>query len=932
MDEYDRQLFTDEPPYGQRSAEKMIAGKYFFRGAWMEGQRYASGSEPYSDGILRKLRDERREYDDTLSLKTLCKRFNADLNEDIQLPDALAQVWRNACGDWRVGSLCSLGVVEWETFAKTPIAGKLHYQLLSFYESDFMEGFDPFVLSGYGITRLLKNGDKCLHNRAIRAGRHIGTMLKVMAGDAASIKLVADGTIIRELGLMREAVNSALDTIKAEWHLLNEASIVGAAWAALNSRPQYVYSIDAPQTGETAMFGGKSAMTHHMRRAVGDLFQGGFAVSVDAADADDDELAGQLGAVPRFYGENTLYAVRSSATVEDNERCAFPGQFKSCLDVPAGGLLEAVRVVQRSVYRENVAAYCRQNNIDAAGVKMGVLIMPMVGKAESAVSGAIFTVNPETGRDEIYISACKGWGEAEMAGKVTPELAVVSRRGEIMHVKPSPSYTDYLLDNEKRLRLEEAAVKVEDAMRKLSPTVRYADIEYVINGGDITLVQARPETAGDKRSGSSLTVSNAARYQLIASAGFAASRGTAGGRAVYCASVEESGRLTHGDILLCDETTSTWEANMRKARAIVTAYGGANSHTAVCARELGIPAIVGVGEGVMAELRKREEITVDATARKIYAGTADGKDLAYASGEPDYGHTDDADEAATLKNAIAAGQIYTDGDGVAWIGKPREKTAAVLQEVHRRSHTFITGEIGLAPVRDIVKDGIYYVLYKDIHGFRERLRGFTDSELAGLLRRWDAAMDEYAALSERIDGTDQALDEWFASFIKVNGWMNLSFPLYMVCAGRFEQALADRKTPEPYFTRAHHSVPPGTPLNWAQQAVVDYIALFNAGTEAAVEDYALRYRFLPSYSIEFDAKLPVAELREKIERDKDNIPVFHPPEVEEFYVNDDAFLLIHRNMQTATCLKESSHHIKLYGQRLIIAKYGATRLSQRRLK
>jgi hypothetical protein len=73
--------------------------------------------------------------------------------------------------------------------------------------------------------------------------------------------------------------------------------------------------------------------------------------------------------------------------------------------------------------------------------------------------------------------------------------------------------------------------------------------------------------------------------------------------------------------------------------------------------------------------------------------------------------------------------------------------------------------------------------------------------------------------------------------------------------------------------------------------------------------------------IEFDAKLQVDELRHKIETEREHIPIFFPPEEEEYYANDPSFMLIHKNIRQSIRLNESSHHNKLYGQRLIIAKY-----------
>jgi pyruvate,water dikinase len=49
-----------------------------------------------------------------------------------------------------------------------------------------------------------------------------------------------------------------------------------------------------------------------------------------------------------------------------------------------------------------------------------------------------------------------------------------------------------------------------------------------------------------------------------------------------------------GDVLVAETTSPDWEPVMRRAAAIVTEHGGRTCHAAIIARELGIPAIVGV--------------------------------------------------------------------------------------------------------------------------------------------------------------------------------------------------------------------------------------------------------------------------------------------------------------------------------------------------
>jgi pyruvate,orthophosphate dikinase len=58
---------------------------------------------------------------------------------------------------------------------------------------------------------------------------------------------------------------------------------------------------------------------------------------------------------------------------------------------------------------------------------------------------------------------------------------------------------------------------------------------------------------------------------------------------------------------------------MAVVAGIVTEIGGATSHAAVVSRELGVPCIVGCGNGVIAGLDGRV-VTLDASAGRVLEG------------------------------------------------------------------------------------------------------------------------------------------------------------------------------------------------------------------------------------------------------------------------------------------------------------------------
>jgi pyruvate,water dikinase len=73
------------------------------------------------------------------------------------------------------------------------------------------------------------------------------------------------------------------------------------------------------------------------------------------------------------------------------------------------------------------------------------------------------------------------------------------------------------------------------------------------------------------------------------------------GRARVASTPEEAlTQMEPGDVLVVPCTTPAFNMVLSMAGAVITAEGGALSHAAVLARELGIPAVVGVPDALQA--------------------------------------------------------------------------------------------------------------------------------------------------------------------------------------------------------------------------------------------------------------------------------------------------------------------------------------------
>jgi pyruvate,water dikinase len=98
--------------------------------------------------------------------------------------------------------------------------------------------------------------------------------------------------------------------------------------------------------------------------------------------------------------------------------------------------------------------------------------------------------------------------------------------------------------------------------------------------------------------------------------GNAGAPGKVTGTARVIRSLDDAGRLQHGDILVTDTTAPPWTPLFATAGGIVTDTGGILSHCAVVAREYRIPAVVGTGRAT-AVIQDGALIEVDGDAGTI---------------------------------------------------------------------------------------------------------------------------------------------------------------------------------------------------------------------------------------------------------------------------------------------------------------------------
>jgi pyruvate,water dikinase len=95
--------------------------------------------------------------------------------------------------------------------------------------------------------------------------------------------------------------------------------------------------------------------------------------------------------------------------------------------------------------------------------------------------------------------------------------------------------------------------------------------------------------------------------------GYGGSPGVVEGLARVVRSVEEIGDVQEGEVLVCPLTSPSWGPIFPKIVAAVADAGGMMSHAAIVAREYGLPAVVGTGQGTRV-IKTGQRVRVDGGA------------------------------------------------------------------------------------------------------------------------------------------------------------------------------------------------------------------------------------------------------------------------------------------------------------------------------
>ncbi|WP_370415918.1 phosphoenolpyruvate synthase [Streptomyces fradiae] len=321
--------------------------------------------------------------------------------------------------------------------------------------------------------------------------------------------------------------------------------------------------------------------------------------------------------------ETPEVAVRSSATAEDLPEASFAGQQETYLNVRGPqALLEACRRCYASLFTDRAIDYRERMGFDHLAVALSVGVQLMV-RSDLAGAGVAFTLDPESGFPEvIVVSAAWGLGETVVSGQVDPDeytvfkpsmkdtalnpvidVRIGSKRLKTVYADTGLTRTLDTPDTERNQRVLADAEIRELATWAAAVEEHYGcpmDLEWAKDGltGELWIVQARPETVQSRRRSTTLR-----RCRLTVVPGEPLVEGIAVGEAIGQGPVValdapvDLDRFPQGGVLVTRVTDPDWEPVMKRASAIVTDHGGRTSHAAIVSRELGVPAVVGTGNG-----------------------------------------------------------------------------------------------------------------------------------------------------------------------------------------------------------------------------------------------------------------------------------------------------------------------------------------------
>ncbi len=341
------------------------------------------------------------------------------------------------------------------------------------------------------------------------------------------------------------------------------------------------------------------------------------------------------------YGEHTDVAVRSSATAEDLPDASFAGQQETFLNIRGEDqLIDACRKCFASLFTNRAISYRVDKGFDHFTIALSIGVQKMV-RSDMACSGVMFSIDTESGfKNAAFITGSYGLGENVVLGAVNPDefyvfkptlkdgfKPIIAKQVGAKKIKmiydtqgskattknipvPEDDRKKFVITEEEILTLARWACIIEDHYSEKAGHFKPMDMEWAKDGesGELFIVQARPETVMSQRDVTKLEEYVMKEEGKIIVRGHSVGQKIGAGKANIIKDVKDISNFKKGEVLVTDMTDPDWEPIMKIASAIVTNRGGRTCHAAIISRELGIPCVVGTGNGTEI-IKQGQEIT-----------------------------------------------------------------------------------------------------------------------------------------------------------------------------------------------------------------------------------------------------------------------------------------------------------------------------------
>lgn len=327
-------------------------------------------------------------------------------------------------------------------------------------------------------------------------------------------------------------------------------------------------------------------------------------------------------------------ALRSSAIGEDSE-LSYAGQYLSVLNVTRDKIIDTYKLVLASLYTPRAISYRLNKGMRDEDIAMSVACIEMVS---SVASGVIYSRHPFNPiEDNVVITAVWGLGPYAVDGVITPDMYVVSKRGDFavlesrvshkpvqLTANPAGGLCELPVEQGKQcvpcLTADQIQILAEYAIR-LEQHYQYPqDIEWALDpSGRLLVLQTRPLHLENLQKDDEKAFPRVEGYPVIVEGAAVAFPGIGYGPAVHIRSNDDLLHFPDGAVLVARHSTPEYVIVMQKAHAIVTDTGSLTGHMASLAREFGVPTVLDA-KAAFTEIPPGAEVTVDAYSGRVYLG------------------------------------------------------------------------------------------------------------------------------------------------------------------------------------------------------------------------------------------------------------------------------------------------------------------------